>query len=136
MLAVRAAAAVLALVAVSVAWSVGLAAAGTKPTGMPKLYECQHPTTTGQEAYHLRHISPKAACKVVRKLAAYLQKDHHRSRLYRCNRPHPNGAGTPVLKQHRFDGYMLRISKKFGLVGSRGKSSFAVTGTDFPLNCS
>jgi hypothetical protein len=129
-LALKSVAGVVAVVALAVGLTVGPAAA------MPKLHECQHPTTTGEEAYHLRHIGAQSACKAVRKLAAWLQKDHNRSHLYRCKRPHPNGAGTPVLKRHAFDGYDLRISKRYGLVMSRGKSSFAVTGTDFPLNCS
>lgn len=73
----------------------------------PKLHECQHPTTTGEEAFHLHHVDVHVACKVVRKLGAWLYKDHHVDRLYHCDRPAPDQAGTPVLNLHTFAGWKL-----------------------------
>lgn len=113
-----------------------LAMSAGPSAAMPRLYECQHPMTTGEEAFHLRHVDPHTACRVVRKLAAWLSHDHNPARLYRCRRPDPNAGGTPVLKMHRFDGWRLRLSPTDGFVVYRGHRSFAVTGTDFPLACS
>lgn len=110
----------------------GTAAAATAST---KMFECQHPTTTGEEAYDLQHVSGHTACKVVRKLAEWLYEDHHVDALYRCKRPNSHSTGTPVLKQHSFDGWRLHISPHGSFVMSRGERSFKVIGTDFPLNC-
>jgi hypothetical protein len=106
-------------------------AAAVPMTASAKLYECQHPTVTGYEAYDLHHIRPATACAAVRALWKWEQRDHHVSQLYRCT-AHP---GRPILKRHRFDGYTLRIARSGAFVMSRGRSSFSVTGTDFPLNC-
>ena len=124
-------------------WTIGLLAT-LALLGVPrlaaadqKLYECQHPVRTGEEAYHLHAISVKAACAAVLKLGQWEYRDHHISQLYGCR--YPNGAGQagyPYLRMHRFDGYHLSISSQWGFVMSRGRSSFSVTGTDFPLNCS
>jgi hypothetical protein len=102
---------------------------------MAKLYECQHPTVTGREAYHLVAISPAKACVVVRELAVFVDNGAKGYRLYRCAGRSSNNPGHPVLVITRFDGWSLHIESRDGLVMSRGKSSFAVTGTDFPLNC-
>jgi len=101
----------------------------------PKLYECQHPTVTGQEAYHLVNISPASACVVVRKLAVFVHNGSQGYKLYRCAGRTKTNPGRPALVITRFDGWNLHIESRDGLVMSRGKRSFAVTGTDFPLNC-
>jgi len=95
-----------------------------------RVYECQHPTTTGQEAFHVKNMRPHRACVVVRKLAAWLAEDQsHYAKLYHCD------GHTPVLNLHRLFGWHLRISKSDGLRMSRGTKAFSVGGTDFPLNC-
>jgi hypothetical protein len=125
------------LMALVIATASLLLALGTgTASAFPKLHECQHPMTTGQEAYNLHNISVKAACKEVRKLATYLGKTANVRKLYGCHRAHPNEGGTPFLKQHTFDGYDLHIAKSGAFVMSQGSASFSVTGTDFPLNCS
>jgi hypothetical protein len=102
---------------------------------MPKLYECQHPTVTGQDAYQLVNITPASACVVVRKLAVFVDGGAKGYKLYRCAGRTATNPGYPALVISRFDGWSLRVESRDGLVMSRGKSSFAVTGTDFPLNC-
>jgi hypothetical protein len=62
---------------------------------------------------------------------------YNASDLYSCVGTQPHAY--PVLKRHRFDGWALsspgaRNLENFEM--SRGNSSFYVTGTDFPLNCS
>jgi hypothetical protein len=104
-------------------------------SALPKLYECQHPTTTGQDAYHLVNITPARACVVVRKLAVFVDNGAKGYKLYRCAGRTASNPGYPALVITRFDGWSLRIESRDGLVMSRGTSSFAVTGTDFPLNC-
>jgi hypothetical protein len=104
-------------------------------SAMPKLYECQHPTVTGQEAYHLVDITPAKACVVVRQLAVFVDNGAKGYKLYRCAGRNSSNPGHPVLVITSLGGWSLRIESRDGLVMSRGKSSFAVTGTDFPLNC-
>ena len=106
-------------------------------TGTLKYYECQRPVQTGEEAFALHHITVKAACAAVLALGHWEYKDHHIQQLYGCIYPHgaSQGGGTPYLRKHSFDGYRLSISKQYGFVMSRGRGWFAVTGTDFPLNC-
>ncbi len=101
----------------------------------PRLYECQHPTVTGQEAYHLVAVSPARACAAVRELAAFVHGGSQGYKLYRCAGRTASNPGRPVLVISRLDGWKLHISQRYGLVMSRERSSFAVTGTDFPLNC-
>lgn len=98
---------------------------------VPKYYECQHPTTTGEEASHLRHVSPKVACAVVRELAKYvlsLKTPKASHSFYVCKRH------RPVLRKHRFRGWRLQITAA-GFTMSRGNSRFSVGGTDFPVPC-
>jgi hypothetical protein len=122
----------------AVAATGALAAALALPpaaSAMPKLYECQHPTVTGQEAYHLVAITPARACVVVRQLAVFVDNGAKGYKLYRCAGRNSSNPGHAVLVITRFDGWSLHIASRDGLVMSRAKSSFAVTGTDFPLNC-
>lgn len=57
--------------------------------------------------------------------------------MYRCVGTHGgHTAGRPVLKIHRFEGWKLKILHTYGFQMSRGRGSFEVTGTEFPLNCS
>ena len=100
-----------------------------------KLHECQHPVRTGEEAYNLRHVTVKTACTFVRRLGRWLGADEKNyARLYGCHRPKPDEAGTPYLRTHYLFGWHLR-NKGYVFTAYRGKSSFSVTGTDFPLNC-
>ena len=97
--------------------------------------ECQHPLVTGQEATNIRGVSPKAACKVVRGLARFIDDGQKGGRLYECvglTKSHP---GRPVLVIHRFQGWKLRVVNGYGLLLHRPGASFGVAGTDFPLNC-
>jgi len=125
---------VLAALAATVALVAALALAPAA-SAMPKLYECQHPTVTGQEAYHLVDITPAKACVVVRKLAVFVDNGAKGYKLYGCAGRNSSNPGHPVLVISQFDGWSLHIYKRYGLMMSRGKSSFALTGTDFPLNC-
>ena len=128
----------------TVKWALGAICAASLaalPAGAgadPRTYECQHPVKTGEEAFALHHISVKVACAAVLELGKWEYQDHHIEQLYGCHYPHgpSQGGGTAYLRKHSFDGYRLSISPKYGFVMSRGDSSFAVTGTDFPLNCS
>ncbi|HXR14430.1 MAG TPA: hypothetical protein VN740_07185 [Solirubrobacteraceae bacterium] len=121
--------AAVAALAAALATSLALALPASS-LALPKLYECQHPMITGQEAYHLVDVSPATACKTVRELAAFVHNGAKGYKLYRCA-----GLGKPVLVISQLDGWKLQISRRYGLVMSRGGSLFAVTGTDFPLNC-
>jgi hypothetical protein len=101
----------------------------------PKLHECQHPVVTGVEVYHLRHVKPATACPVALKLFSWENATPaHARKLYGCHRPAPGQAGYPYLKKHHFDGYKLSLSNG-AFTMTRGKRSFRVGGTDFPLNC-
>jgi hypothetical protein len=100
-----------------------------------RTYQCQHPTTTGQEAFKLRNVSPKTACNAVRALARYVENGARGDKLYRCVGLTANHPGKPVLKIHRLAGWSLRIDHEYEFVMYRAHSSFSVTGTDFPLNC-
>ena len=125
-------------ISVACAGAAGVAAALTlagPAAALPKLYECQHPTITGQDAYQLVDITPAKACVVVRELAVFVDNGAKGYRLYRCAGRSGSNPGHPVLVITHLDGWKLRIESRDGLVMSQGKSSFAVTGTDFPLNC-
>lgn len=123
-----AAVALLALLALS-----GSPAAAAKP----KSYECQHPLITGQEAVNPKGISPKAACKVVRELGAFLSTDQHIEELYECKGATRNKPGTPVLLMDEFKGWNLRLyGNGYTFIMSKPGMSFRVTGQDFPVNCS
>jgi len=117
-----------ALALMTLAMTVGAASA----QALPKLTECQRPARTGEEIYSLRNVSAATACPVVRALAKWEYHPISNTRkLYACVGP---GHHTPRLVRRRFDGWALSIHD--GFVMSRGRSSFKVTGTDFPLNCS
>jgi hypothetical protein len=95
--------------------------------------ECQHPIETGVEIYRLRHISIDRACPVALALFRWEVHAGHRLSLYRCHelgQPHPH----PHLRLHIFRGWRLSLTPDF--VMSRRGASFAISGTDFPLNCS
>jgi hypothetical protein len=95
--------------------------------------ECQRPMTTGEEAIDLKNVSAAVACPLVRDLGHWEYKADNITKLYRCDGP---GRHTPVLKLARFEGWRLSVSKAGYFQMSHGESSFAVIGTDFPLNCS
>jgi hypothetical protein len=120
-----AAAALLAMVALA-----GSPASAAKP----KVYECQHPLVTGQEAVNPKGISPQEACKVVRSLGKFLAKVPNLRKLYQCRgetRQHP---GYPVLLMHEFEGWKLKLVN-YAFIMYKPGQSFRVTGTDFPVNC-
>jgi hypothetical protein len=110
------------------------------PTGasaLPSFHECQKPVRTGVEVYRLHHISSAVACPVALELFTWEYSSEARQRaLYGCSRPKPEAPGYPYLRLHRFRGYRLSLSppgKNFTM--SKGRASFEVGGTDFPLNC-
>jgi hypothetical protein len=98
----------------------------------PKVYECQHPLVTGQEAVNPKGIAPRAACKVVLSLGKFLSKPGNIEALYKCT-----GAGghTPVLLMNEFEGWKLKL-QNYAFIMYKPGQSFRVTGTDFPVNCS
>jgi hypothetical protein len=102
----------------------------------PKVYECQHPLITGQEAVNPKGISPKAACKIVRELGAFLSTDKHIEELYECvgeTKLHP---GRPKLLMTEFNGWKLKLVNGYNFFMTKPGQSFRVTGQDFPVNCS
>jgi hypothetical protein len=116
-----------------------LGAACVCPAGasaLPALHECQKPLMTGVEVYALRSVSQAHACKLALALFAW-ENAGHWSVLYGCRRPDPESAGYPYLKLRHFHGWRLSLrGHPYGEFRmSHGASSFFVTGTDFPLNC-
>ena len=106
---------------------------GTTATAATTKYiECQHPVVTGVEVSHLRHVSTRTACPVALALFRWENKDDHIRKLYVCKGKPP---GRPVLKTHSFEGWALSIAKSGFFEMSRGRGSFAVSGTDFPVIC-
>lgn len=111
----------------------GSSAAAAKP----RSYECPHPLITGQEAVNPKGISPKAACKVVRELGAFLSTDQHIEELYECKGATRQKPGTPVLLMDEFKGWKLKLyGNGYTFIMSKPGMSFRVTGQDFPVNCS
>jgi hypothetical protein len=107
------------------------ALATSPPASALKLTECQHPLVTGVEVYHLSHVGTATACRVALSLFRWEAKPGNIPKLYGCT-SHP---GRPFLRLRRFEGWSLHIARPGDFVMSRGSSSFDVTGTDFPLNC-
>jgi hypothetical protein len=116
----------------------GLALWPAGAQGSTQTHECQHPVMTGVEVYHLQGIRTAAACPVALALFSWETSSAARQNaLYGCNRPSRDAAGYPYLKLHMFRGWKLSlIGKPYGeFTMSRGRASFRVVGTDFPLNC-
>lgn len=90
--------------------------------------ECQHPVGTGVEVYKLHHITSPSACPVALALYSWETKGNRERTLYGCR-----GIGHPYLRLHSFHGWRLSLTPDF--VMSRHGASFAVGGTDFPINC-
>ena len=107
-------------------------AAAPASAAKPKVYECQHPLVTGQEAVNPQGIAPKAACKVVLALGRFLSKPGNIEALYECKGP---GGHTPVLLMDEFEGWKLKL-QNYAFIMYKPGASFRVTGTDFPVNCS
>lgn len=105
---------------------------GSASAAKPKVYECQHPLVTGQEAVNPKGVTPKEACKVVLSLGKFLEKPGNIRKLYVCQGP---GGHTPVLKMDEFEGWKLKL-QNYAFIMYRPGASFRVTGTDFPVNCS
>jgi hypothetical protein len=114
-------------------------AAGAHGAAPSKLIECQHPVRTGEEAYALKQVTAKVACPLVRALARWEyvpgHVEQHIKQLYRCAGASKRSPGHPVLVLTVFEGWQLSITPSGAFRMSRGPSSFEVTGTDFPLNC-
>ena len=102
----------------------------------PKSYECQHPLVTGQEAVNPKGISPKAACKVVRELGAFLSTTKGIEELYECVGETKTHPGRPKLLMTEFNGWKLKLVKEYNFFMTKPGQSFRVTGQDFPVNCS
>jgi hypothetical protein len=107
-------------------------------SALPRFHECQKPVRTGVEVWALENIAPARACPPALALFAWENaRPSHARALYGCRRPKPDEAGTPFLKLHEFHGWRLSLTGRYKeFTMSRGKSSFHVGGTDFPLNCS
>jgi hypothetical protein len=93
--------------------------------------ECQHPVRTGVEVYKLHHITSASACPVALALFHWETSGSPGSgerALYGCH-----GLGHPYLRLRSFRGWHLALTPDF--VMSRHGASFAVGGTDFPINC-
>jgi hypothetical protein len=101
----------------------------------PKIYECQHPVVTGQEAVNPKGVSPKEACKVVLALGKFLEKPANIRKLYECKGATARHPGRPVLLLHEFEGWKLKL-QNYAFIMYQPGASFRVTGTDFPVNCS
>jgi hypothetical protein len=102
----------------------------------PKVYECQHPLVTGQEAVNPKGIAPKEACKVVLSLGRFLSKSGNIEALYECQGATPKMPGRPKLLMTEFEGWKLKLVKGYNFFMTKPGQSFRVTGTDFPVNCS
>lgn len=129
----------LAAAALAGAALLALLALSTAPAGAakPKMYQCQHPLVTGEFAINPKGISPKKACVVVRALGKYLSTDKNIEALYECKGATPQRPGRPVLLQHEFEGWNIKLFKDTGeLIFSKPGQSFRVAGQDFPVNCS
>ncbi len=102
-----------------------------------RYYECQKPLRTGVEVYDLHEVPAVRACPVALQLFAWESSSSaDQSALYGCRRPKPEAAGYPYLRLRHFRGWRLSLrgtGQTFTM--SRGERSFAVGGTDFPLNC-
>lgn len=103
----------------------------------PHYHECQKPVRTGVEVYKLHNITAAGACPVALALFAWEYSSTARTEaLYGCARPKPEAPGYPYLRLHRFRGYEISLTGRFKeFTMSRGRSSFELSGTDFPLNC-
>jgi hypothetical protein len=116
--------------------SAALWAGAAQASGTVRFIECQHPLRTGEEVYDLVGITAKAACPVVIDLGHWEYAPghvtQHITELYRCGGAHKR---FPALKLRAFEGWQLSLTKIGEFRMSRGASSFLVTGTDFPLNC-
>jgi hypothetical protein len=102
----------------------------------PKVYECQHPLVTGQEAVNPKGITPKEACKVVLSLGRFLGKPGNIEALYECKGATPKMPGRPKLLMSEFEGWKLKLVNGYNFFMTKPGQSFRVTGTDFPVNCS
>jgi hypothetical protein len=128
----RTALAAAALAATALLVLLALSGSPASAAGKNKVYECQHPLVTGQEAVNPKGVSPKEACKVVLALGKFLEKVPNIRKLYACQGP---GNHTPVLKMHEFEGWKLKLTN-YAFIMYKPGASFRVTGTDFPVNCS
>lgn len=90
--------------------------------------DCQHPVMTGVEIYKLHDVTPRRACPVALALFRWETTGNREPVLYGCH-----GIGHPYLRLHSFHGWHLTLTPDF--VMSRHGASFAVSGTDFPINC-
>jgi hypothetical protein len=119
------------LVLLAVVALAGAATSRSAPTTTAKGswgVECQHPTTTGVEVNYLKHVARRVACAIALSLHAYETSGHI---VARCA-----GAdfSIPRLVLHTWRGWRLSFAHHL-LFLKRGESSFATSGTDFPVPC-
>jgi hypothetical protein len=69
------------------------------------------------------------ACPVALALFHWESGEEHEAALYGCR-----GVIHPYLRLRSFEGWHLALTPYFTM--SREGASFAVSGTDFPINCS
>jgi hypothetical protein len=122
-----------------IAVTAALAAAALVPAGASaKYHECQHPVTTGAGVSHLHNITVAEACPGALKLFHWEVLGQHYADLFKClPATTKDGIRTPKLKRHHFRGYTLSLGGKYNYAFRMAKDggSFAVGGTDFPINC-
>jgi len=104
----------------------------------PAYHQCQRPVTTGVEVFDLHRIVAARACPVA--LALYSWENasgSHVRALYSCRQSSGPLAVVPVLLLRSFRGWRLSLrGHPYGVFTmTRGASSFAVGGTDFPIAC-
>ena len=102
------------------------------PASAAKYTECQHPVVTGVEVSRLRDVSTATACSAALSLYRWDNEDGHIRRLYTCT---GGPASSPVLTLRTLHGWALHVTKAGDFEMSRGRRSFYVSGTDFPLAC-
>ena len=102
------------------------------PAAATRYIECQHPLVTGVEVSHLHDVGRATACPLALSLYRWENQDGHIRRLYTCT---AGPASAPVLRLHSFHRWTLTLTRAGYFQMSRGRSSFYVTGTDFPLAC-
>lgn len=124
-----------ALAALAVLGLLAFSGSSAQAAAKPVSHECQHPLVTGEEAVNVKGVSVAEACKVVRALGTYLREPANIRKLYECAGATRKMPGRPVLLQHEFEGWKLKLVG-YNFVMYKAGASFRVTGTDFPVNCS
>ena len=96
--------------------------------GAAEPVQCQHPVVTGVEVFEMHRITSARACPIALALFHWEDTENHETVLYGCH-----GMLHPYLRLRTFHGWHLTLTPE--LTMSRHGTSFAVRGTDFPINC-